>query len=211
VTASTLLGVARIGTHDAAAGDVQIELRASSPDAPDLVHEPALRLTGSNGISYRVRICGCRETEGVWVAWIEFLPLSADLPELRTGIETVQPNRAALAYWAARLSHVYVDSAFALAGGRSGSERQTVLIHEHASIVQDNEDRLYSVRTYAAVSSDGNWVGWLEYVPHGVGPTLRTNREITQPSRQAISLWAARLERPFLERALRRARPAPPP
>jgi len=190
---------------------VQLEFRSSAANAPDLVHEPALRLTGSNGVSYRARICGCRETEAVWVAWIEFLPLTSGQPELRTGIETVQPNRAALAYWAARLSQVYVDSAFARAGGRSGGERQPVLIHEHSSVVHDSEDRLYSVRTYAAINSAGNWVGWLEYVPHGVGPTLRTNREITQPSRHAISLWAAHLEHSFLERALKRARPAPPP
>ena len=190
---------------------MQLEFRSSSAHAPDLVHEPTLRLTGSNGVSYRVRICGTRETEGVWVAWIEFLPLSGDHPELRTGIETVQPSRAALAYWAARLSHVYVDGAFARAGGRSGSERQPVLIHEHSTVVHDSEDRLYSVRTYAAVSNEGSWVGWLEYVPHGVGPTLRTHREITHPSRHAISLWAAHLEHSFLELALRRARPAPPP
>jgi len=190
---------------------VQLDFHSPRASAPDLVHEPALRLTGSNGVTYRVRICGSRETEGVWIAWIEFLPLSGDSAELRTGVETVQPSRAALAYWAARLSHVYVDGAFARSGGRVGSERQPVLIHEHPSVVSDSEDRLYSVRTYAAVSNDGIWVGWLEYVPHGVGPTLRTNREITHPSRHAISLWAAHLERPFLERALRRARPSPPP
>lgn len=185
--------------------------RLSSAGTPDLSHEPAVRLAGPDGVSYRVRVCGSREAERVWIGWIEFVPINSDRPRLRTDVETVQSSRAALAYWASRLSAVYLDGAFARAGGRSGREGYPTLVYEHPAVVADDEDRLYSVRAYGSPTQTGSYIGWLEFVPHGVGPTLRTGRETTQPRHELLEEWARRLERVFLEGALRRAEPGPPP
>ena len=51
------------------------------------------------------------------------------------------------------------------------------------------------------------WYGWLEFVPIEGGVTLRTERETTQPDREALAYWASGLERVYLEGAFRRARP----
>src|SRR5262249_51241 len=83
--------------------------RVAAAGTPDVSDEPPVRLAGPDGVSYRVLVCGSREAERVWIGWIEFVPINSDRPTLRTDVETVQSGRAALAYWASRLSAVYLD------------------------------------------------------------------------------------------------------
>jgi hypothetical protein len=55
------------------------------------------------------------EPEGnVWIGWLEFTPLQPG-PSLRTGEETSQPSREAVAYWASGLEAVYLEGALARA------------------------------------------------------------------------------------------------
>lgn len=68
-------------------------------------HPHPIRL---DGVNYRAFVHGVRRDDGTWAGWIEFETGST---RLRTGQETSQPNRDALAYWASGLEDVYFDGA----------------------------------------------------------------------------------------------------
>jgi len=80
------------------------------------------------------------------------------------------------------------------------------LIHEYSTHVRSSQGARFVPRTYGEQRSDGTWIGWLEFVPtsHHV-PTLRTDRETSQPNRQALEYWASGLEPVYLEGAFARA------
>jgi hypothetical protein len=81
------------------------------------------------------------------------------------------------------------------------------LIHQHSTRVRGADGTLYAVRTYAEERADGTWAAWLEFAPVDRSePTLRTERETSQPSRAAVQYWAGGLEPVYLEGALDRAR-----
>jgi hypothetical protein len=46
---------------------------------------------------------------------------------------------------------------------------------------------------------------WLEFVPAAGGPAVRTTRQTTQPSLDAVAAWAAQLRAEDLEGAFHRA------
>lgn len=52
--------------------------------------------------------------------------------------------------------------------------------------------------------ADRLWEGWVEFVPEGGSPVLRSRRETTQPSARLLEGWAERLSRTYLEGALER-------
>jgi hypothetical protein len=64
----------------------------------------------NDGQEFLVEVRGVQSGH-VWYGWLAFLALG-DVPELETDRETTQPNRNALAYWAAGLEPVYLDGAF---------------------------------------------------------------------------------------------------
>jgi hypothetical protein len=45
-----------------------------------------------DGVAYRAQACGAPMGDGLWAAWIEFIPLDGG-PPLRSPRETTQPNR----------------------------------------------------------------------------------------------------------------------
>jgi hypothetical protein len=54
--------------------------------------------------------------------------------------------------------------------------------------------------------ADGLWEGWIEFHPvDGRGPTLRTERETTQPNKAALEYWASGLGPIYFEGAFARA------
>jgi hypothetical protein len=80
------------------------------------------------------------------------------------------------------------------------------LIHEHHARIRTPDGVAYVPRTYAAQQSDGTWEAWLEFDP--VDPrasVLRTDRETSQASRQALETWASGLEIAYFEGAFARA------
>jgi hypothetical protein len=80
------------------------------------------------------------------------------------------------------------------------------LIHEHATHVQMPDGRRYLARTYGESEPDGTWVGWLEFSPLDMpGAVLRTDRETSQSSREALESWALGLESTYFEGAFERA------
>jgi hypothetical protein len=75
----------------------------------------------------------------------------------------------------------------------------------------------YRARACGRERPDGEWEGWIEFVPTGGGTTLRTGRETTQASWGDLAYWASGLTAVYLEGALARtlepmrsAPPAPP-
>jgi len=81
------------------------------------------------------------------------------------------------------------------------------LIHEHHTQIKTPDGHAYVPRTYGVRQSDGMWEAWLEFEPVDRGtPTLRTDRETSQASRQALETWASGLETAYFEGAFARAR-----
>lgn len=81
------------------------------------------------------------------------------------------------------------------------------LIHKHSDRVQDTLGNLYEVFIYGAPRLDGTWEGWIEFVPLSpVLPSLRTERETTQPDLTALEYWSTGLEPTYLAGAFERAK-----
>ena len=80
------------------------------------------------------------------------------------------------------------------------------LIHEHVTHVRTSAGDAYVPRTYAEQQADGVWEAWLEFEPIDGGPTLRTDRETSQATREALETWASGLEASYFQGAFARAR-----
>lgn len=61
--------------------------------------------------SYYPRAVGRHAPDGMWEGWIEFLPVDGGSDVLVTAVETHQPERQHLVYWATGLSQVYMEGA----------------------------------------------------------------------------------------------------
>jgi len=61
-----------------------------------------------------------------------------------------------------------------------------------------------TVRVCGAERADGTWMAWLEFHPES-GPVRRTDRETSQPNRDAVLYWATGLEPIYLEGAFDRS------
>ena len=81
----------------------------------ELIHEYSFVYRDNNGTPYVIRAWGESRTDGTWEGWLEFVPAGGVGRELRTGQETTQPNRDAVAYWAGGLEPIYFEGAFARA------------------------------------------------------------------------------------------------
>ena len=81
------------------------------------------------------------------------------------------------------------------------------LIHQHAEQVRDSAGVIYNILIYGEARDDGTWEGWIEFHPAGnAGAVLRTERETSQPNKEALGYWASGLEPVYLEGAFARAR-----
>jgi hypothetical protein len=65
--------------------------------------------------------------------------------------------------------------------------------------------RFYRPRAYGDPRADGTWDGWLVFFPIDGGTAVATERETTQATFQALTVWAAGLTPVYLEGALARA------
>jgi hypothetical protein len=64
-----------------------------------------------DGSRWMPSACGRCCDDGLWEGWIEFIPVNTAVEPVRSGRETVQPNRADLLYWAQGLTRVYLEGA----------------------------------------------------------------------------------------------------
>jgi hypothetical protein len=83
------------------------------------IHDHSAIVVGRDGTPYRATTWGEERADGTWWGWLEFEPRTGGA-SLRTGQETTQPNRDALAYWASGLEAVYLEGAFVRALEREG-------------------------------------------------------------------------------------------
>ncbi len=78
---------------------------------------------------------------------------------------------------------------------------------EYFTPLIDTDGSRYVASSWGAEQSDGTWMGWLEFRLLGKSrPVLKTERETTQPSREALWYWATGLEPIYFEGAFARAR-----
>jgi hypothetical protein len=61
--------------------------------------------------TYQARAVGRPGRDGMWEGWIEFVPAQGRGDVLVTGVETTQPERSHVAYWATGLTPVYLEGA----------------------------------------------------------------------------------------------------
>ena len=86
------------------------------------------------------------------------------------------------------------------------------LIHTHSVRVRGPGGALYEARIYGEPERGGTWKGWLEFRPLSGSAgspgarALKTDRETTQPDRDALDYWAGGLEPVYLEGAIARAK-----
>jgi hypothetical protein len=67
-------------------------------------------VTDAHG-TYTARAIGRQAPDRMWEGWIEFLPLGGNGDVIVSGVESRQPEREHLTYWATGLSHVYLEGA----------------------------------------------------------------------------------------------------
>jgi hypothetical protein len=78
----------------------------------ELIHEFASEIADADGHSYTARAMGRqRKGQTVWEGRLEFTPLGGRGMVRRSEVETTQPNREALAYWASGVEPVYLEGA----------------------------------------------------------------------------------------------------
>jgi hypothetical protein len=65
--------------------------------------------------SYYARAVGRPAPDNMWEGWIEFVPVSGGGDVLVSGVESRQPERQFLEYWATGLTHVYLEGALSRA------------------------------------------------------------------------------------------------
>jgi hypothetical protein len=58
---------------------------------------------------------------------------------------------------------------------------------------------------YGSQRTDGTWEAWIEFRSVDERPRRTTDRETTQPNRQAVEYWATGLEPIYYEGAFARA------
>ena len=71
-------------------------------------------IRGADG-TYRARVIGGQAADRMWDGWLEFVPETGEPEVVVTGVESRQPEREHLLYWASGLSPVYAEGALARA------------------------------------------------------------------------------------------------
>lgn len=182
------------------------------PSTRIVVREFSWRIVDDAGVEYVARAFAEAGRLGSWAGFVEFEAEAGVV--IRTDVETTQPSVGAVAYWASGLGEQYLRGALERAKKKSHVvlDQAPVLVREHGVVVTRDDGQEYAVRTYARPDPRGGWIGWIEFHPGATGaPVLRTSRETTQPTLQAVAYWADGLEPIYFEGASRRASPAAPP
>jgi hypothetical protein len=73
------------------------------------------------------------------------------------------------------------------------------------NLVDDVSGRWYRPRAYGDPQVDGTWDGWLVFFPLGGSSVVATDRETSQTTFEALTIWSAGITPVYLEGALARA------
>jgi len=78
----------------------------------ELIQEFVSEVADADGHVYTARAIGRQRTgRTVWEGWFEFAPRGGRGIVRRSQVETTQPNREALVYWASGIERVYLEGA----------------------------------------------------------------------------------------------------
>jgi hypothetical protein len=80
----------------------------------ELIHSFATEVTDETGTVWQARAYG-HPVDNLWFGWIAFTDPTG--MTIKTGVETTQPDRDALRYWAAGVEPIYLEGALARARG----------------------------------------------------------------------------------------------
>ncbi len=78
----------------------------------ELMHRYPPDTRSLEGVIYEAHVFGREREDGRWEGWIEFHPVNAAAPVLRTLAEATRPDRALLREWAAGLEPQHLKDAF---------------------------------------------------------------------------------------------------
>ena len=76
---------------------------------------------------------------------------------------------------------------------------------EFSEPISDVDGITYVARACGAEADNGQWHGWIEFIPEDGGSAFASPRETTQPNRTDTVYWATGLTPVYLEGALQRA------
>jgi hypothetical protein len=79
------------------------------------------------------------------------------------------------------------------------------LIHKHSTHVRTPEGETFSTTVCGERDFYGVWTAWLEFSARDGQIRMRTERETTQPTREALDYWASGLEPIYVKGAFARA------
>ena len=79
-----------------------------------------------------------------------------------------------------------------------------IMIDLERTVLSSDGDEYYG-QVAGDQRPDGMWEAWIEFRPLDEGPTRATDRETTQPNRQAVEYWMSGLEPIYFEGAFARA------
>jgi hypothetical protein len=79
------------------------------------------------------------------------------------------------------------------------------LVREFTAAILDSEGRSYVARVRGESHVNGQWDGWIEFIPTAGGPPLLTGRETTQSNYEQLDYWASGLSDTYLQMAFQRA------
>ena len=78
------------------------------------------------------------------------------------------------------------------------------LIQTYNEVIRDARGEEFVASAHGGERDGGTWEGWLEF-RSASGEVRRTERETTQPNRDALRYWASGLEPLYLDGAFARA------
>jgi len=83
------------------------------------------------------------------------------------------------------------------------------VVHGYRTRVLDADGNAYNVEAWGEKHGNVSH-GWLEFLPRAGRAALRTDRDTTQPTWEALQYWASGLDPTYLEGAFTRAVPSAP-
>jgi hypothetical protein len=98
----------------------------------------------SGDLTYHPRAIGRLGADGMWQGWLEFVPVGGGEPVI-SAVESTQPEREHLVYWATGLSPVYLEGAL-----KRALNRPTVNLHVVEEPLSDSPAERIITRTVVA-------------------------------------------------------------
>lgn len=108
-------------------------------------------LIASASGTYRARVYGQAQDDGMWSGWIVFFPFAGGRP-IATDRETTQSSLAHLSYWASGLTHLYLHGALERALALEPAAQLETELERLERIEESAADRAETLEAAASVA-----------------------------------------------------------